>query len=91
VSKIRLSQGSHSGFVSVLSDIYFGDTYFQHDADVPYTNSPDKHDFDHLNDSGKASPISRFMAAGELTTASGAEVILFAVVFFPLRAMLGLW
>jgi hypothetical protein len=31
------------------------------------------------------------MAADELTTALGAEVILFAVVFFPFRDMLGLW
>jgi hypothetical protein len=26
------------------------DAYLQHGADVPYAGSPDKHDFDHLND-----------------------------------------
>jgi hypothetical protein len=46
-------------------------------------HSPDRHDFDHLNDPGKASIISHFMAAGELTTALGTPIILFAVAFFP--------
>jgi hypothetical protein len=63
----------------------------QHGADVPYTNSPDKHDFDHPDEPGKASLISHFMAADELTTALGTPVILFAVVFFPFWDMLGLW
>jgi hypothetical protein len=61
----------------------------QHGADVSYTGSLDKHDFDHLNDPGKVSPVSHFMAAGELTTALGTEVILFAVVFFPVSGYVG--
>jgi hypothetical protein len=61
----------------------------QHGADVPYTDSPDKHDFDRLNDPGKASLISHFMAADELTTALGTPVILFAVVFFPVSGYVG--
>jgi hypothetical protein len=63
----------------------------QYGTDIPYANSPDKHDFDHPDDPGKASLISHFTATGELTSALGAEVILFAVVFFPFRVMLGLW
>jgi hypothetical protein len=47
----------------------------QHGADVLYTGSPDKHVFDHPDDPGKASLISHFMVASELTTALGAEVI----------------
>jgi hypothetical protein len=61
----------------------------QHGADIPYANSPDKHDFDHLNDPGKASLISHFTTADELTTALGTPVILFAVVFFPVSGYAG--
>jgi hypothetical protein len=61
----------------------------QYGTDVSYTDSPDKHDFDHLNDPGKASPISHFMVTDELTTALGAKVILFAVAFFPVLGYVG--
>jgi hypothetical protein len=51
--------------------------------DVPYANSPDRHDFYHVFNPRERSPIGTFMVAYKLTAAIFAEVILFSLVFFP--------
>jgi hypothetical protein len=57
----------------------------------PNADSPDKHDFDQVNHSGAAALIDYVLVADELAAAVFAEVILFAVAFFPFRTMVGLW
>jgi hypothetical protein len=55
----------------------------QHDADIPYADSLGRSDGKNHACPRKASLISHFMVCDKPTTALGAEVILFTVVFFP--------
>jgi uncharacterized membrane protein len=61
----------------------FGDTDSQYGTDIPYTHSPDKHDFDQIDYRGKASTIGYFMAVDELVSTVFTAVILFVLVLFP--------
>jgi hypothetical protein len=58
---------------------------------VPNADSPDKHDFDQVNHPGAAALIGYILVADELASAVFAEVMLFAVAFFPFRDMVGIW
>jgi hypothetical protein len=70
---------------------HLGESYIEDDADVPYADSPYQHDFYEISYTGKASPIAFFMIADKLTPTVFTEIMLGAVVFFPVSDYVTPW
>jgi hypothetical protein len=62
---------------------YFSGACFEDGADVPNADSPYQHDFYEFGYTGEASPVGFFMIRDKLAPAVFTEIILRAVVFFP--------
>lgn len=52
-------------------------------TDVPYTHSPDDHDFDLVGFPGKTSPVGHFMVADNLPSAVSTSIGLFTSALVP--------